>query len=203
MDVDRARLDIDVIAPDRVEQLLARKDAARMLHQIVEQLVFRRAEMNVTAGALHTVRQAIDADLAERDAVFRQARTDAAQHGADACHQFDHGERLDDIVVGAGVEAADTVALFRARRQHDDRQVAGIALGTQAAADLDARHLGHHPVADQQVGHALADHHQRLVAVDRHADLVALLFKIVGQKRRQGVFVFGNNDVGLHTRSVG
>jgi hypothetical protein len=44
MHVDRARLDIDVVAPDRVQQLLARKDAAGMLEQEAQQAEFRRPE---------------------------------------------------------------------------------------------------------------------------------------------------------------
>ena len=37
VDVDRAGLDVDVRAPDGVEQLLAAEDATGVLHQVVEQ----------------------------------------------------------------------------------------------------------------------------------------------------------------------
>src|SRR5947208_17040422 len=37
MHVDGARLDIDVLAPHRIEELLAREDAAGMLHEMAQQ----------------------------------------------------------------------------------------------------------------------------------------------------------------------
>src|ERR1700719_765709 len=40
MDVDGALVDVDVAAPDTIEQLLARKHPARVLHQGVEQAEF-------------------------------------------------------------------------------------------------------------------------------------------------------------------
>src|ERR1700731_966786 len=53
MDVDGALVDVDVPAPDTVEQLLARKHPARVLHQEFEQAEFGRPERNVAAGARH------------------------------------------------------------------------------------------------------------------------------------------------------
>src|SRR5580658_3681370 len=43
VDVDGARLDIDVGAPDGIEQLLAREDTAGVLHEVVEQPELGRA----------------------------------------------------------------------------------------------------------------------------------------------------------------
>src|SRR5690606_4552045 len=45
VDVDGAFVDIDVIAPDAIEQLFARIDTARMAHEIFEQAVFGRAQV--------------------------------------------------------------------------------------------------------------------------------------------------------------
>ena len=84
VDVDGAGLDVDVRAPDRVEQLLAREHAAGVLHEVVEQAKLGGAQVHVLAGALHPVGGAVDDDVAVADAVFGQARADAAQHGADA-----------------------------------------------------------------------------------------------------------------------
>src|SRR5260370_21208333 len=46
MDVDGAGLDIDVLAPHRVQKLLAREDAAGMLHEMAPQAEFAAAEMD-------------------------------------------------------------------------------------------------------------------------------------------------------------
>ena len=42
MDIDGAGLDIDVRAPDRIQQLLARKDPAGMLDQMIEGRTLQR-----------------------------------------------------------------------------------------------------------------------------------------------------------------
>ena len=65
MHVDGARLDIDVVAPDRVQQLLAREHPARMLHQMAQQAEFGRAEMDGLAGPRHPVGGEIHRHLAE------------------------------------------------------------------------------------------------------------------------------------------
>ena len=49
MDVDGARLDIDVAAPDAVEQLLAREHPAGAFHQEFKQAVFGRPEIDGVA----------------------------------------------------------------------------------------------------------------------------------------------------------
>src|SRR5271165_2141850 len=51
MHVDGALVDVDVAAPDAVEQLLAREHAARMLQEELEQAVFGRAEIDRPARA--------------------------------------------------------------------------------------------------------------------------------------------------------
>src|SRR5258708_22392494 len=54
--IDGARLDIDLRTPDRVQELLAAEHAAGMLEEVPEQPEFGRAQMDVAAAALHTVR---------------------------------------------------------------------------------------------------------------------------------------------------
>src|SRR4051812_17421943 len=46
MHVNRARLDIDVRAPHRIQELLAAEHPARMLDEVIEQLVLRRPQMH-------------------------------------------------------------------------------------------------------------------------------------------------------------
>src|SRR4029453_13366727 len=49
MDVDGALVDIDVAAPDAVEQLLAAEDAAGMLQEKLQQAILGRAEIDRAA----------------------------------------------------------------------------------------------------------------------------------------------------------
>src|SRR5579864_5253221 len=59
MDVDRPELDLGVASPYGVEQLLARKHAARPLHQEPQQAELGRPEMNRLAVARDLVRRQI------------------------------------------------------------------------------------------------------------------------------------------------
>src|ERR1700704_2736296 len=62
MDVDGALVDIDVAAPDAVEQLLPREHPAGILHQEFEQPEFGGAERHVAAGARHPLLLAVELD---------------------------------------------------------------------------------------------------------------------------------------------
>src|SRR4029077_18625675 len=64
MDVDSAFVDVDVAAPDAVEQLLAREHAAGIFHQEFEQAEFRGAKRNVAAGAGDPLLLTIELDVA-------------------------------------------------------------------------------------------------------------------------------------------
>ena len=198
MDVDGAGLDIDVRAPDGVEQLLAAEDAAGVLHQVVEQAEFGGAQVDLVAGAADAVGDAVDDDVTVVEAIVGQARADAAEHGADAGDQLAHREGLGQIVVGAGVEAADAIAFLATRGQHDDRHVAGLGLAADATADLDPRQFGQHPVQQNQIGQTLLDLQHPLFAIGGDHDAIAFLFKVVGQEGRQGVLVFHHQNIGLH-----
>ena len=198
MHVDGARLDVDVRAPYRIKKLLAREHAAGVLHEVVEQPEFRRAEVDVCALPGDAVRDAVDLDIAHRDAVFLQSRPDAAEHGAHACHQFCGRKGLGHIIVRARIKPADPVALLAARGEHDDRKVGIAPTRAHPAADLDAADFRQHPVQQQQVRRALVEHDQRFLAVPGYADIVIFLAQIVEQELRYGFFVFCDQHIGLH-----
>src|SRR6185312_3725904 len=75
MDVDGAGFDINIAAPYRVEQLLAAEDAARMLDQVIEQLVFGGAEVDFFAAAADAVCGAVHFDVADLHDVLGETRT--------------------------------------------------------------------------------------------------------------------------------
>ena len=128
MHVDGALVDIDVAAPHAVEQLLAREDAARALHQELQQLELGRAEMELACRARRTRWVSRSSSMSPAASRFAtRPRLGAPQERADPRQQLRHRERLGDVVVGAGREAAHAVALLAARGQHDDRQALGLA----------------------------------------------------------------------------
>src|SRR5262249_34865381 len=96
----------------------------------------------------------------------------AAQQRPDAGEQLVEVERLDHVVVRAGVEPGDAVLDRVARGQHQDRYVGGA--GAQPTADLDAVEPGQHHVEHDQVGQPIARRGERVRSVLGGLDLVAL-----------------------------
>ncbi len=67
----------------------------------------------------HVATDRVEGDIAGlQDGAKRTARP--AQQGLGTGDQLAHGERLDEVIVGAGVEAGDAVLHGIARRQHED-----------------------------------------------------------------------------------
>ena len=85
-----------------------------------------------------------------QDAVVDLLGRRAAQHRVHARQQFLDAERLDDVVVGAGPQAADAVVGGVAGGQEDHRHLrAGRAQALQHAEAVEA---GHHHVEHDEVG---------------------------------------------------
>ena len=103
----------------------------------------------VALAAPHLVGVGVERQVAD-DVAARAARRAAAQQRAQAGEQLLALERLDEVVVGAGVEALDAAVERVAGGEHEDRHV---AVGAQAPGDLDAVELGQAEVEDDQVGH--------------------------------------------------
>src|SRR5579883_1933416 len=111
MDVDGALVDIDVAAPDAVEQLLAREHAARMLQEELEQAIFGRPEIDRTARTRHAALLAVELDVAIGEHGGETLGACAPQQAFHASEQCGHRERLDDVVVGAGRKSPHPLAL--------------------------------------------------------------------------------------------
>ena len=106
------------------------------------------------------------------------ARRAPAQQRPDPGQQLLALEGLDQVVVGAAVEAVDAVLGLGAGGQHQDRHV---AVGAQPAADLDAVEARQAEVEDDQVGDEAGGDVERLDPVGRGADLVALVAQRAAQ----------------------
>src|SRR5262249_45057661 len=119
MHVDGALVDIDVAAPDAVEQLLAREHAAGMLKEKLQQPVFGRPEIDRTSGAGDAALLAVELDIAESEHGGEPFGAGAPEQALHPREQLGHRERLDDVVVGAGRKPADALTLLTARSQHD------------------------------------------------------------------------------------
>ena len=74
MDIDGARLDMDVAAPNRVQHLLAAEHAAWVLHQELQQPVLGRAEVQTAAVAPRPVRRAVEREVLEAQLALDRRR---------------------------------------------------------------------------------------------------------------------------------
>src|SRR3954454_22589704 len=128
-DLDGVRLRERVVAPDLVEQALARDDDALVAHQVLEQLELARGELDVALRAAHLVGVGVELEVAghQRGGAARRA---AAQQRAQAGKELLALEGLDEVVVGARVQALDARLQGVAGGEHEDRHV---AVGAQAA----------------------------------------------------------------------
>src|SRR5579859_5827679 len=97
MNIDGALVDVDIAAPNTVEQLLAREHATRILHQEFQQTEFSWSKLHIAPGARDALFLAIELDVAGRQHTGDTLRLGSSQQGADACQQLRHGERLDDV----------------------------------------------------------------------------------------------------------
>src|SRR4051812_29229171 len=69
-------------------------------------------------------------------------------------------DRLGDVIVAAARESDLDVLWLPARRDHDDRNILGDGLLTNAFTRVEAVHLGHHHVHEDEIrtlDHALGD----------------------------------------------
>ena len=149
--------------PDLLDRTLARDRPARLAQQQLEQ---RR----LAAGQLdRSARRAWPCALRGRGEIGvgeqRPRRRAAAGQRPDPRDQLLHRERLDQVVVGAGLEPGDAVGHGIARGQHQDRRRQPLA--AQPAADREAVEPRHRHVEHDHVGGGALGRHQRGAAVGR------------------------------------
>jgi len=103
------------------------------------------------------------------------------------------GERLDDVVVGAGLQAADAVVDLVARAQDADRRL--VAAGAQSREDLEAVEVGHGEVEQDDRGRDAGDRLQGGAPTGRGDHREALELQARGDGAADGgVVVDQQND---------
>src|SRR6202012_1104801 len=183
-DVDRVRRGHRVGSPDFVGQTLAGDDQALVAHQELEQLELAVGELDFALAAVDLAGVGVQLQVADLER-GGAARRPTAQQRADPRQQLLALEGLDQVVVGARVEAGDAVPGLGAGGPQQDRHV---ALHAQAPADLDPVEAGEAEVEHDQVGDEPDRDVERLDPVGGGADLVAL----VAQRAAQDV-----GDIGV------
>ena len=104
-----------------------------------------------------------------------------AEHGAHPRQKGRVVERLRQVVVRPGVQAADDVARVGPRGHQDDRDEGQSPVALDRPHDRDPVQLRHHDVEEDQVGFQLARERQALLAVCRRRDGVVLRLEAQAQ----------------------
>ena len=156
----------------------------------LEQPVLGARELDAPVAAPHVARPGSSARSAKRSTLGRGL--DAPQQRAQAREQLAQGERLDQVVVGAGIEAGDAVVDRVARGEHEDRRaVAGLA---HAPAHLEAVDVRHGDVEHDGVDLLAGDAVERLAAVLGEGHVVALEGQRPLHRRAQRRLVVDHQD---------
>src|SRR6185437_11971484 len=159
-----------VVAQDLIEQPLPRDHDALVAHQVLEQLELALGQVDRALAAHDLVRVDVQGQVSNAK-WGRAAWRSAAQQRAHAREQLLALERLDQVVVGAGVEALDARLERIPRGQDQDRHV---VLGAQRLGHLDAVEPGQPEVEDHQVRCERAPVLERSRPVAGRAHLIAL-----------------------------
>src|SRR5262245_15125747 len=202
MHIDGAFVDIDVAAPDAVEKLRPAEHAARALHEELEQAELGGTKVHLPSVPRHSVRVTIKLDVANA-----QYRGDALGVGAPEdrshpSHQLRQGERLDHVIVGAGGQSPDAIALFAARGEKNNGNGTAVFAGPEPTAKLEPGEARQHPVENDQVGRAFRNRNLGFIAAVDDIDGIAFSFEVVAEEKRQRLFVLNDQDLGSWAHGV-
>ncbi len=129
------------------ELRLGHRDAGP-LQKCFEQRPFATGKLNRARAVHHGPGGEIDAQVADLDERIRVAAV-SPRHRIQPRGEFRQIERLDHVVVGAGIEARDAVGDLVERRQDDDRRHA--ALGSKLFEKGDAQSVREHQIEQDEI----------------------------------------------------
>jgi len=152
------------------------------------------------AAAPHLPGSRIELDVGEAQQLV-VARRGSPQQSAHPGDELLECKRLRDVVVGAGVQAGDTIVDLVSRCEHQHRYP--VAAAAKPPADVQAVHVGHQHVENDGVRLAVAvrlEALQCLLAVGCELDLVPLELERSTQRLPHSAFVV--DDQNLHSTIV-
>ena len=169
-----------------------------MRHEEVQQAQLGGPQVDRLVAGGHHVGRRVDAQAGDLDHVVGELRRAPAHDRLDPRQQLAGGERLGDVVVGAGLERGDLVLLLGARRQQHDRDVLGALVGAQPPREGQARDARQHPVEQHEVGPRVAHQRLGLRNVARAHHLVAGALQVGGEQVANRRFVFDYQNGPAH-----
>ena len=194
MHVDRARVAGERVAPDALEQLVAREHEPAVVEQLPEQVELLRRELDLAVADHRLAAAGVDHEVAVANLLALVAAAlgrRAAQHALHPRHELARVERLRQVVVGADLETDDLVHVLVARGQHQDRDVRALA---HAAADLEPVHVRQVEVEHDEGGRLRGDRIEGGAAGADGLHVVAGVLQIEGDERRDRRLVLDDQD---------
>ena len=149
VDVDGLGGEVVAPVPHLVEQPPARDDRAGTRRKCRQEIEFLGRQLDLLSAQQRAPRLAVDRQRA--DAEHRRggsSLTRSTGDGVDASQELANAERLDQIVVGAELEAHDAVDLVSAGADDDDRHARA---GAQLTAHLEAVAVGEAQVEQHEI----------------------------------------------------
>jgi hypothetical protein len=156
VDIDGARVAREGVAPDALEQLVAREHEAPVVEEVPEQVELLGRQLHLLAGDGHLAPTRVDSELAvleNRAHELPSLGAGTAEDRLDAGDELAGVEGLRQVVVRAHLEPDDLVDVLVSRAEHENRNVGALA---DAATDVDPVEIGQHQVEDDQQGRARA-----------------------------------------------
>ncbi|CRG92914.1 hypothetical protein PISL3812_09992 [Talaromyces islandicus] len=195
MHIDEPRVRGVTVAPHLFEQHFPGEDLPGLTRQRDQQIELQRGQRDRLPVPLHRVTRHVDHQIADRE-LLRRGLLGAPQPRTDPRHQLLGLERLDDVVIGAGLQAHHHVDGVALRRQHDDRHP---GLGPDQPAHLDAVPAGQHEIEQHQIGLGLTESGQSPVTVRDERRLEALAAQHDAEHLGQCGVVIDDENASLHT----
>src|SRR6266508_2262667 len=194
MDIDRAAVAGEIVAPDTLQQHITRERHTPVADQAGQQIELFLRERDLDAIAPGPARASIYVQPAglQHLAVASRLAIGAPHDRSDAREQLAQAERFGYVVVSAKLKAGDAIDLVLARSEHQYRHIALLA---ENAADREAIQSWQHHIEDQQVGPLAAGEFERLNTVAGGEHTVALAFEVVAQCLGKGRIVFDEQYV--------
>ena len=164
---------IGVGAPNGVQEGAMGEDLAGVFSEDDEEVELLGCEVGFLASDDDFVLWNVDDEVADGDDLLGLGRGGgaAAKLGADASLQLLNAEWFSDVIVGTGVECGYFDGLLIADGEDDDGSGAG---GADLVAELDAAHLVHGEIGDDDIRVPLAEGDEAIEAVEGGSNGVSL-----------------------------
>src|SRR5450755_2049545 len=190
---------IEALVPDVFDDHGARQNPARIRHQVFEQGIFFRGQVNPFAAALHLLREAIEFQISHAN---HAAATDrpAPEQRLDPNQELREGEGLGEIVIGTCLKVTHLVFDRIASRQNQYRNVR--VQGPQTAEDLGTIHFWQHQVENYEVVAVGSGHFEPGLAIGDHIDREALGHQPTRHEARHFLFVFNQQNPHYFSRAL-